>query len=424
MATPVDLSSDLSRRLISLLEGRRNGIDGWKKKISRLEQEHGTEVYRNFLYVLTHLDFPARKAKSHWVKLLGEWEKLSRKAGPILDLRVAALHYFLQKQKELKNPTVVEIKFLQKTQGSAIKDGLTRVYNYRYFRDRIEQEVMRVHRYGRGLSLLMVDVDDFKVFNDRNGHLAGNTALKKLARLFKRAVRDVDVVCRYGGEEFAIILPATLKRGALTAAEKIRGKVEKTAVPGEERQPGKRLTVSIGVATVPSDASSSEELVARADAALYRAKAEGKNRVAAFSDERREFVRYDAELKGSLRALDELAAPLQTVNISQGGFRFTTRQSYSVGSVLQLDLSIPRQKKEVSCTVRVVRGVERKQDFEIGAEIIHLGSEDLYRFRRYIAAVSKKAATGTAVGAKQSSQRPTFAKASTFAKATAWHAGD
>jgi GGDEF domain-containing protein len=359
MATAVDLSSDLSRKVISLLEGRRGGIAGWKKKVDRLEQEHGVEIYRNLLYVLTNLDFPPRKAKSHWTKLLGDWEKLSRKAGPSIDLRVAALHYFLQKQKELKNPTVVEIKFLQKTQGSAIKDELTRTYNYRYFRDRIEQEVMRVHRYGRGLSLLMVDVDDFKVFNDRNGHLAGNTALRKLSQLLKRAVRDVDVVCRYGGEE---------------------------------KQPKKKLTISIGVATVPSDATSVEELIERADAALYRAKAEGKNRVEAFSDERREFIRYDADLKGSLRALDELAVPLETENISQGGFLFTTAQSYSVGSLLQLDLSLPRQKKTLPCTVRAVRVAERENDFEIGAEIILLESEDLYRFRRYIASVSKKAA--------------------------------
>jgi diguanylate cyclase (GGDEF)-like protein len=405
MATPVDLSSDLSRKVISLLEGRRGGIAGWKKNVGRLEQEHGLEIYRNLLYVLTNLDFQPHKAKSHWTRLLGDWERLSRKAGPTIDLRVAALHYFLQKQKELKNPTVVEIKFLQRTQGSAIKDELTRTYNYRYFRDRVEQEVMRVHRYGRGLSLLMVDVDDFKVFNDRNGHLAGNTALKKLSQLLKRSVRDVDVVCRYGGEEFAIVLPATLKRGALTAAEKIRVKAEKAAIPGEENQPKKKLTISIGVATVPSDATSVEELIERADAALYRAKADGKNRVEAFSDERREFVRYEAGLKGSLRALRELAVPLETENISQGGFLFTTRQSYSVGSLLQLDLPLPRQKKTLSCTVRVVRVTERENEFEIGAEIIHLEGEDLYRFRRYIGSVSKNAARRPVVKSKLYSVR-------------------
>jgi diguanylate cyclase (GGDEF)-like protein len=390
MTTHVDLSSTLSRKVISLLEERRGGIAGWKKKVARLEEEHGAEIYRNLFYVLTNLDFAPRKAKSHWANLLSDWEKLSQRAATTLDLRVAALHYFLQIQKELKNPTVVEIKLLQKTQGSVIQDELTQTYNYRYFWDRIEQEVSRVHRYGRGLSLLMIDVDDFKVFNDRNGHLAGNTALRKLAQLIKRSVRDVDVVCRYGGEEFAIVLPATSRNGALTVAEKIRLRVERTNIPGEENQPKENLTISIGVSTVPSDATSVEELIERADAALYRAKAAGKNQVEAYSDERREFVRYDADLKGSLHVLDEAVVPLQTANASQGGFLLTSAQPYSVGSLLQFDLALPRQKRPLPCTARVVRVVERRSDIEIGAKIIHLEGEDLYRLRRYLEALAKE----------------------------------
>jgi diguanylate cyclase (GGDEF)-like protein len=390
MATPVDLSSTISQKVISLFETHRGGIVSWTKRIDRLEEEHGAEIYRTLFYVLTNLDFTPRKAKNHWSKLLVDWEKLSSNGAGAIDLRVAALHYFLQIQKKLKNPTVVEIKFLQKTQGTAIQDELTRTYNYRYFRDRIEQEIKRVHRYGHGLSLLMIDVDDFKVFNDSNGHLAGNTALRKLAQLLKKSVRDVDVVCRYGGEEFAILLPATLKKGALTAAEKIRVKVEKTKIPGEENQPKKNLTISIGVATVPSDATSGEELIGKADAALYRAKAAGKNRVEAFSDERREFARYDADLKGSLRALDEVAVPLKMTNVSQGGFLFTTTRAYPMGSLLQIDLGLPRQKKPLSCTGRVVRLIEREYIYEVGVKIIHLEGEDLYRFRRYITNLSKK----------------------------------
>jgi hypothetical protein len=144
------------------------------------------------------------------------------------------------------------------------------------------------------------------------------------------------------------------------------------------------------VATVPSDATSGEELIGQADAALYRAKAAGKNRVEAFSDERREFARYDADLKGSLRALDEVAVPLKTANVSQGGFMFTTTRAYPVGSLLQLDLGLPRQKRPLACTGRIVRVMEREFVHEVGARIIHFESEDLYRFRRYISNLSKK----------------------------------
>ena len=107
-------------------------------------------------------------------------------------------------------------------------DELTRSYNFRYFKHRIK----RVRRYDRGMSLLMIDVDDFKWFNDQNGHLAGNAALKKLAGVLNKCVREVDVVCRYGGEEFTVILPTTLKNGALTAAENMRLRIERARFIG------------------------------------------------------------------------------------------------------------------------------------------------------------------------------------------------
>lgn len=384
MQNPVDFDSLLSRKIISLLERRPLNIKDWEKQVVRLEKDHGAEIHRHLLFVLTNLDFSARKAKTHWKNLLGDWEELSRKADANIDLRVGVLHYFLQVQKQLKNPTVVEIKFLQETKGSAILDELTRTYNYRYFQDRIVQEIKAVHRYGRGLSLLMVDIDDFKKFNDRNGHLAGNVALKKIAQVFKKCVRAMDIVCRYGGEEFAIVLPETLRKGALAAAEKIRLKVEKAPIPGRETQQRKTVTVSVGVATIPTDASNTEELIERADAALYRAKANGKNRVEAFSDERRDFARYEADLSGSLRALSEVALPLKTSNVSRGGFLFYTTQSFTVGSLLQLDVSLPGQRKSLPCTARIVRVVERERDYEIGVKIIHLEGKDLHRLNRYL----------------------------------------
>jgi diguanylate cyclase (GGDEF)-like protein len=389
MPEPIDLESELSQKIISLLERRSLPLGDWEEQVARLEKEYGKEIYRHLLFVLTNLDFSARKAKTHWKHLLNNWEKLPRRAATTIDLRVVALHYFLQVQKQLKNPTVVEIKFLQETRGSAILDELTQAYNYRYFQDRILQEIKAVHRYGRGLSLLMIDIDDFKRFNDRNGHLTGNTALKKIARVFKKTVRAADVVCRYGGEEFAIILPETLRKGALAAAEKIRLKIEKAPIPGRQNQPRKRVTVSVGVAAFPTDASSAEELIQRADAALYRAKASGKNRVEAVSDERRDFARYEAQLSGSLRALSEMALPLKTSNLSQGGLLFYTTQSLAVGSLLQLDISLPGQRKPMPCTARVVRVIERERDYEVGVKIIHLESGDLHRLNRYLSRLPK-----------------------------------
>jgi diguanylate cyclase (GGDEF)-like protein len=165
-----------------------------------------------------------------------------------------------------------------RTRRLASTDGLTELYNHRTFQERLAQEIARAERYSRPLSILMIDVDCFKVYNDTYGHPQGDKVLQELARLLKEMSRSSDIVARYGGEEFALILPETDRVSAQTIAERLREHVEGHVFPGEERLPGSTLTISIGVAThVP--AGNKETLLQAADAALYVAKTEGRNRV-------------------------------------------------------------------------------------------------------------------------------------------------
>jgi len=382
-------SCELSAKIIASLE-RLQGRGAWKRRLQQLEEKYGTDAYRSLFYILTHLDFTARQANTHWKKLLEVWEGLDHKTGARLDLRVVVVHYFLKIRKKLHNPAIVEIKFLQKAEDSVILDELTRVYNYRYFQHRIELEIKRVRRYGHGMSLLMIDVDDFKWFNDHNGHLAGNDALKKLAGILKKCFRDVDVVCRYGGEEFAVILPTTLKNGALTAAEKARLRIARARFAGGDAQPLRKVTVSIGVATVPSDATDPAELVARADAALYRAKAFGKNRVEAFSDERRECIRFDVAVEGKLAILDKTPVTFTTSNVSQGGLLFRSRQHLTVGGIVQLELQLTRDSKAWNCTGRVARVEEANDAYDIGVKIIHVEGAEIFEFNQFLATLQQQ----------------------------------
>lgn len=165
------------------------------------------------------------------------------------------------------------------------KDGLTDLYNHRFFHQLLETEVARALRYNRVVSLLMIDIDNFKRFNDSHGHPSGDIALKHLSLLLKQASRSCDFVARYGGEEFAIIAPEASPDAARRMAERIRQLVAEATFEGEDVMPGGRLTISLGVATIPMQATDKCELVERADQALYRAKALGRNRVVVYGDE-------------------------------------------------------------------------------------------------------------------------------------------
>jgi len=162
----------------------------------------------------------------------------------------------------------------------SIKDGLTNCFNRRKFNMDIVNEINRARRYKRVFSLLIIDIDWFKKYNDLHGHIKGDNVLRKLVKLFKNGSRDTDNVYRYGGEEFAIFLPETAKKEAIGLADRLRKTVEKEIFTGEElSQPGLEVTVSIGVATFPDDAEDVRELIDAADKALYNAKKKGRNRV-------------------------------------------------------------------------------------------------------------------------------------------------
>ncbi|HEX4462603.1 MAG TPA: diguanylate cyclase [Polyangia bacterium] len=161
----------------------------------------------------------------------------------------------------------------------AVTDGLTELYNHRYFHEQLALSIERSQRSSLPTALLMIDVDHFKKYNDRQGHPAGDEALRTVARLISEDRRTVDVVARYGGEEFAVLLHDTTKQAALDVAEKIRARVAQAPIAHAEKQPLGRLTVSIGVAAYPLDATSAESLLEAADVALYRAKKSGRDAV-------------------------------------------------------------------------------------------------------------------------------------------------
>ncbi|MTI80877.1 MAG: GGDEF domain-containing protein [Firmicutes bacterium] len=165
----------------------------------------------------------------------------------------------------------VESNLRKKLKYISTHDELTGVHNYRYFQELLNVEVERSNRYQSSLSMIILDIDNFKNYNDSFGHDAGNEVLKVTASLLKDTTRDIDFIARYGGEEFIILMPETDKRGAITLAERVR------RVIADYNFPNRKVTVSLGIASIPKDANTRKELFLLADQQLYKAKSDGKN---------------------------------------------------------------------------------------------------------------------------------------------------
>lgn len=164
----------------------------------------------------------------------------------------------------------------------SLTDAMTDLNNYRYFEDRLKEEINRGKRNKSPVSIIMLDIDHFKNYNDTLGHQAGDEALRSVGWILKNAVREEDIVNRYGGEEFCIILPGIKKDVIPVLGERIRSKIEEYPFYKENVQPGGRLTVSLGGASFSEDADNFEDLVYKADQAMYRAKTSGRNKLIIF----------------------------------------------------------------------------------------------------------------------------------------------
>lgn len=220
----------------------------------------------------------------------------------LLQIEPSANQEFTEKERKnftiLANATAIAMDnalLHMKMQELTIIDELTGLYNYRYFKIKLSDEVRRADRYNQPLSVLMIDVDHFKEINDSQGHQTGNIILQEIVSLIKNSVRDVDVVARYGGEEFVVLLPQTELKHAMTIAERMRRNVAKSYFTNFQGQRDIRATISIGVAMYPDGVSSTEQLLEKVDQAMYRAKRDGRNRVVTAKADKHQVIKQTDE---------------------------------------------------------------------------------------------------------------------------------
>jgi len=353
--------------------------------LRRLEADRGESIYADCLYMLSHLRFDGPEAKRHWRRILAHRDEMQQRLGSEVDLLVALVSYFLEVERKLETPKVIELRLFEQTQASAYRDELTGLCNFRLFREHLSRELQQAERYGSPLSLVMVDIDDFKHYNDSNGHEAGNEVLATMAGLIANSLRSSDVPARYGGEEFVLVLPATSKSDARMVAERARVAIEEHPFAHRETQPARALTVSMGVATCPADGRDERTLVRHADQAMYVAKARGKNQVHLYGEDRRSYSRIRARLDGTFCVLEPDFHSLTTVNISERGLLFVVDHQLSLGALIDVRLMLPDVDREIGATGRVVR-VEEKNDklFQAAIRIVEIGTRDRVLLAQYI----------------------------------------
>lgn len=330
MKSPAE-SLNFRQSLLEFLEAGPGHEEALLEEFER-KRSQGDPLYSSLLYLLTHLNFTERQAARHWKKVLAHRDALKAAVGRDPGLRVAILDYFVNVSRELRNPKVIELAIYERTERSAVTDGLTGLYNHAFFLQALRQEVLRSKRHGLRAALLLLDLDNFKRVNDERGHVEGDRVLMKAAAVVREGVREIDVAARYGGEEFAVLLPDTSRLGAFVVAERIRRRIEERFARGRSE-----VTVSGGIAVFPDDASTPADLIVQADAGLYGAKAAGKNRILLPQGERRRF-RRQVSPQGVTVGTRAGRAPARVKNVSEGGLLVSLREAVPLGSAVSLTI--------------------------------------------------------------------------------------
>jgi diguanylate cyclase (GGDEF)-like protein len=263
----------LSLDLVSALAGDRVLSPSEEKRLDALRSRRGPRFYSDLLYSVAHQYYAPEVAEDLWRAILRHKEELASSLKRNVGIAVAALDYLSNVTRHMYSATLVGEAHIEEIVALSLRDGLTGLFNHTYFYQQIDFELRRYARYGTLVSLVLIDIDDFKAVNDVYGHREGDRILAAMGRTLLREARDSDICCRYGGEELAVILPLTDIDEARAIAERLRASLT-------ERLPdGSAVTVSIGVATCGKKIGTCERLVELADNALYVAKRSGKNQV-------------------------------------------------------------------------------------------------------------------------------------------------
>ncbi len=339
--------------------------------------------FRFIIHFLTHLNLSDDEAKKHYKNILEHRRVMTDKLNRDVGLRVAAMDYFYNMVRVLSNPRIVEIPMFEEIEQRSREDAKTGCYNMNFFTEILDKEIRRAQRYDQQLSVLLIDIDNFKLFNDLYGHIYGDRILRDFCDVLRNGLRSEDAVARFGGDEFLVLMPQTGRVGARFMAERIRQKLVEFSQAKKAGEGVEDIRFSGGIATYPMDGGDARSLIQAADQSLYKAKIMGKDRIYdnldkksedAVVSERRVATRYalaSDTIVSIAKQPDKLAFQGRVLNISPTGILMECNCKIS-DQLLQDGFKIEIQKI----------GQAALGDLDLKADVAHVDveSEDI-RFR-------------------------------------------
>jgi diguanylate cyclase (GGDEF)-like protein len=356
-------------------------------QLHAIMQDGDNQAHAIFFKIFVHLDLTPETARTCWNAILQHRLEMMAGLKRDINLRTVICDYFCSVDNMITRPVSIELFVLEKNVTALKKDALTGLHTSSAFMEALSRELSRAKRYESDLSLLFLDLDDFKAINDTCGHLAGDLVLKDVSRIVREEIRIEDFAARYGDTKIVIILPLIGKTDALVLGERIRKKVESLSLNHDQKliQP----TVSGGVASYPIDAQHMVDMVKCADSALYRAKALGKNNTATYSLNKRRYLRINFFNKIQVRKIGftETCFPVEAVskNISVAGLLFQSNEFIEFGTKIELRISIP-SSDGVIVVIGVVVRVEffHSTQYDIGVSFLDLDKDAKQEISRYM----------------------------------------
>ncbi len=361
---------DTLRAAIIDLRNSTADDDVFIKGLIQLQEEHGPIVCKVIFQTMTSLDIPRNIAVECWRNVLQHRQELGLILDRKVDLMTAMCDFLRNSTNYLVNPRLVDVSTFERVIHETMYDGLTGLCNRLYFDAAYKHQLSLTKRYHTDLSILFMDIDNFKELNDTLGHVVGDIALKRIGAIIQNAKRESDIAARFGGEEFVLLMPHTESLNAFILGERIRKEVEqeKFSVHGQRF----RMTISGGLASYPLNSNDPKTLLEMADCATYLAKGAGKNNIAIYKKDQRRYLRVKLSqpvLVKELGFVDSKVYAGISKDICIGGILFENDAPLPIGATIQI--SVPINGDNPLLLIGTIVRVEAfgEKSYEIGMTI-------------------------------------------------------